>query len=188
MGDDKRKIKDHQGESGSDLPQGKPQKMTEQSLEEKVAELEAQLAEERAKSKEYLEEARRQKAEFENYRKRMIREQTRIIEQASSALVKKLLPVIDDLEKAVEVADGRNDNLSEGIRMVYKNLMNVLKQEGLEEINPKGERFNPEDCEAVMAAISRDQEDETVLEVHQKGYKFKGNLLRAARATVNKCE
>jgi molecular chaperone GrpE len=188
MSDDKRDLKDHQEQAAADPGGSKPSKMTMEGLEERMAELEAKLAEERAKSREYLEEAQRQRAELENYRKRMIREQTRIIEQASSGLVKKLMPVIDNLEKAVEAADGRKDNLAQGVRMVYENLMNVLKQEGLEVIDPKGERFNPENCEAVMAAPCNDEEDETVLEVHQKGYRFKGCLLRPARATVNKSE
>jgi len=65
--------------------------------------------------------------------------------------------------------------------------MALLKQEGLEEINPHGHRFDPEVCEAVMAVVSDDHEDETVVEVHQKGYKYKGSLLRPARATVSKC-
>lgn len=187
MGDDKRDLKDDK-ETAADAGSSEFSHMTKKDLEEKAGEFAAKLEEERQKSGQYLDEAQRQRAELENYRKRMIREQTRIIEQANSSLVKKLLPVIDDMEKAVEAADGRNDNLAKGVRMVYENLMNVLKQEGLEEINPEGEFFNPENCEAVMAMISDNHEDETVLEVHQKGYMFKGNLLRPARATVSKCE
>jgi molecular chaperone GrpE len=183
MGDDERDFKDEQGQAASEP---KPSKLTKDQLAAMAVELEAKLEEERARSREYLSEAQKQRAELENYRKRMIREQTRIIENANAGLIKKLLPVIDDMEKAVEVAKGHKDQVADGIRMVYENLMNVLQQEGLEKIDPKGEHFNPETCEAVMAMVSKEHPDETVLEVHQKGYKFKDQLLRPARATVSK--
>ena len=161
--------------------------LTKKELEEKVLELEARLKEEEKKAGEYLDDAQRQKAELENYRKRMIREQTRIIDQANRSLVARLLPVIDNLEKALASAGDREDPLARGVRMVYEQLMGMLREEGLEEINPHGHPFDPEVCEAVMAVVSDDHEDETVVEVHQKGYKYKGNLLRPARATVSKC-
>jgi molecular chaperone GrpE len=188
MADEKQDLKDKEHQPGSQPETGGSTGLTQEALEKRVAELEAKLSEESVKARDYLEEAQRQRAELENYRKRMMREQTRIIENANAGLLKKLLPVIDDMEKAVETARGHKDKVADGIRMVYENLMNVLKQEGLEVIDPNGERFNPEDCEAVMAQVSSEHPDETVLEVHQKGYKFKGNLLRPARATVSKCE
>jgi molecular chaperone GrpE len=187
MVDDERDLKEQQRQTAPKPAPGKLSKTAKDELAASMGELEAKLDEERAKSREYLDDARRHKAELENYRKRMIREQTRIIEQANCDLIRKLLPVIDDLEKAVQVAEGHEDQVADGIRMVYENLMKVLKQEGLEEIDPKGERFNPEHCEAVMATMSEEHADDTVLEVHQKGYKFRGNLLRPARATVSKC-
>jgi molecular chaperone GrpE len=162
--------------------------MTKKELEELVHELEGRLREEREKAREYLEDAQRQKAELENYRKRIIREQTRLIEQANRSLVSKLLPVVDNLEKAVESAEGSDSRLAEGVRMVYAQLMEVLEKEGLETIDPHGHPFDPELCEAVMAVVSNDHEDDTVVEVHQKGYKYKGSLLRPARATVSKCD
>lgn len=162
--------------------------MTKKELEDSQLELEGKLAEAQAKAKEYLEDAQRQKAELENYRKRMIKEQTRVIDQANRSMVASLLPVIDNLEMAMLSCGDREDGLAKGVRMVYDQLMRILKQEGLEEINPHGHRFDPEVCEAVMAVVSDDHEDETVVEVHQKGYKYKGNLLRPARATVSKCE
>jgi molecular chaperone GrpE len=118
----------------------------------------------------------------------MIREQTRIIDQANRSIITALLPVIDNLEMALASSGDRDDPLAQGLRMVYEQLMALLKQEGLEEINPHGHRFDPEVCEAVMAVVSDDHEDETVVEVHQKGYKYKGNLLRPAKATVSKCD
>lgn len=163
------------------------QHLTKRELADKVAELEAALAEEKKLSAQYLEDAQRLKAELENYRKRMIKEQTRVIEQANSGLMAKLLPVIDNLEKAMQTAGDDDSPLVQGVRMVYGQLMEVLEREGLEVIDPHGHPFDPEVCEAVMAMVSDDHEDETVIEVHQKGYKYKGNLLRPARATVSKC-
>jgi molecular chaperone GrpE len=162
--------------------------MTKKDLEEAVLTLEDKLKDTQAKAGEYLDDAQRQKAELENYRKRMIREQTRIIDQANRSIITALLPVIDNLEMALASSGDRDDPLAQGLRMVYEQLMALLKQEGLEEINPHGHRFDPEVCEAVMAVVSDDHEDETVVEVHQKGYKYKGNLLRPAKATVSKCD
>jgi len=161
--------------------------LTKKELEDKVVELVGRLQESEVKAKEYLDDAQRNRAELENYRKRMLREQTRIIEQANRSFMTALLPVIDNLEMALEACGDRDDRLAQGVRMVYEQMMALLKQEGLEEIDPQGHPFDPEECEAVMAVVSDDHEDETVVEVHQKGYRYKGNLLRPARATVSKC-
>ncbi|MBN2025579.1 MAG: nucleotide exchange factor GrpE [Actinobacteria bacterium] len=161
--------------------------LTKKELEDKVVEMAGRLNEAEVKAKDYLDDAQRNRAELENYRKRMLREQTRIIEQANRSFITALLPVIDNLEMALEACDDRDDRLAQGVRMVYEQMMALLKQEGLEEIDPQGHPFNPEECEAVMAVVSDDHEDETVVEVHQKGYRYKGSLLRPARATVSKC-
>jgi molecular chaperone GrpE len=161
--------------------------LTKKELEDKVVELAGRLKEEETRAKEYLDDAQRNRAELENYRKRMLREQTRIIEQANRSFITALLPVIDNLEMALESCGDRDDGLAQGVRMVYEQMMALLKKEGLEEINPQGHPFDPEECEAVMAVMSDDHEDETVVEVHQKGYRYNGSLLRPARATVSKC-
>lgn len=162
-------------------------RLTKRELEEEIIRLTGELEKARRESREYLEDLQRLKAEFDNYRKRMVREQTRIIEQASRSLVEKLLPVIDNLEKALEAAGAEEGGLAAGVRMVYEQLMDTLEREGLEVIDPHGRRFDPNVCEAMMTVLSDDHEDETVVEVHQKGYRFKGDLLRPARATVSKC-
>jgi molecular chaperone GrpE len=164
------------------------QGLSREQLEEKTLELLAKLQEEEKETAEYKDDLQRKQAELENYRKRMVREQTRIIEQSNRRLIEQLLPVIDNLEKALQSSRASGDQLTQGVRMVYDQLMEVLKGAGLEEINPLGHPFDPEVCEAVMAVVSDDHEDETVVEVHQKGYKYKGNLLRPARATVSKCD
>jgi len=162
--------------------------LSREQLEAKTLELLAKLQEEEKKAGEYKDDLQRKQAELENYRKRMVREQTRIIEQANRRLIEQLLPVIDNLEKALQASQAGGDHLAEGVRMVYEQLMEALKKEGLEEINPLGHPFDPEVCEAVTAVVSDDHDDETVVEVHQKGYRYKGNLMRPARATVSKCD
>ena len=164
------------------------QGLSREQLEDKALELLAKLQEEEKRSGEYKDDLQRKQAELENYRKRMVREQTRIIEQANRRLIEELLPVIDNLEKALQSSQAGGDQLTQGVRMVYDQLMDVLKKEGLEEINPLGHPFDPEVCEAVMAVVSDDHDDETVVEVHQKGYRYKGSLMRPARATVSKCD
>lgn len=182
----------HPGEAEAEDPRERRRRelhrLTKKELEEQMLELEEKLAEAQARAREYLEDAQRQKAELENYRKRMIREQTRIVEQANRNLIAGLLPVIDNLEKALEACSDREDPLAKGVRMVYEQFMDILRKEGLEEINPRGHPFDPAECEAVMTVVSDDHEDETVVEVHQKGYRYKGSLLRPARATVSKCD
>ena len=193
MSEDRREAKEKKtrGPATPDAAEARRRKLhalTKKDLEDAVIDLEARLEEARARADEYLDDAQRQKAELENYRKRMVREQTRIVEHANRAMVAALLPVIDNLELALQAAEGHDDKLAQGVRMVYEQLMELLGREGLEEINPQGHRFDPEVCEAMMAVVSDDHEDETVVEVHQKGYRYKGTLLRPARATVSKCE
>jgi molecular chaperone GrpE len=205
MSEDKSELKDRKGKAagnptGASSSAGQAesedayagrrrelQHLHKKDLEDMVIELEEKLKQSEVKAGEYLDDAQRQKAELENYRKRMIREQTRIIDQANRSLIAGLLPVIDNLEKALASSTGREDRLAQGVRMVYEQLMAFLEKEGLEEIDPQGHPFDPEVCEAVMAVVSDDHEDETVVEVHQKGYKYKGVLLRPAKATVSKC-
>jgi molecular chaperone GrpE len=162
--------------------------LSREQLEDKVLDLLAKLQEKERKAGEFKDDLQRKQAELENYRKRMVREQTRIIDQANRRLIEQLLPVIDNLEKALQSSQASDDKLTEGVRMIYGQLMEVLKKEGLEEINPLGHPFDPEVCEAVMAVVSDNHEDETVVEVHQKGYRYKGNLVRPARASVSKCD
>ncbi len=175
-------------DEGSEKRRRELHHLTKKELEEMIIALEGRLQEAERKAREYLDDAQRQRAELDNYRKRMIREQSRIIETANRSLIADLLPVIDNLEKALQSCEGRDDALARGVAMVHEQLMSILKREGLEEINPHGHPFDPEECEAVMAVVSDDHEDETVVEVHQKGYRYKGSLLRPARATVSKCE
>lgn len=156
------------------------------ALEKDLELLQDKLAQQEKEAAEYLELLKRMKADFDNYRKRVIREQTSLVERASRDLIEKLLPIIDNLERAINSSKGNTDfqTLLSGIEIIYQQLLEVLKKEGLEPINPQAEPFDPECQEAVMSEARDDHQDETVLEVLEKGYRLKGVLLRPAKVKV----
>lgn len=163
----------HQG--ASEAPEG----------EELGTEREIELL--RIEADSHLNDARRIKAEFENYKKRMVREQTALLERASVSLIERLLPVLDSFRLAVIAADRtKNDKeFLRGVELVYGELLDVLKKEGLEEIDAEGKPFDPELHEAVMQ-VEADVPEGHVAEVMRTGYRLKGRVLRAAMVSVSK--
>lgn len=146
-------------------------------------ELESELIK---KNEELTDALLRLKADFENYRKRMIKEQTRILETAEANLISKLLPALDNLERALDNADpNESPGLREGVEMVLGQIMETLQKEGLEVIDPHGEPFDPEHHEAMMVVETEECPEDTVVEVVQKGYRFGGVLLRPAMVKVS---
>ena len=132
---------------------------------------------------EYLDALQRLKAEFENYKKRISRDQAEFVTRASERLVKQLLPVLDDLERALEAAAEHEEaKLEEGVRLVQRSLQDALRREGLAEIETNG-RFDPHVHEALLSQPS-DAEEGSVLEVVQKGYKLGDHVIRPARVVV----
>ena len=126
---------------------------------------------------EYLDALRRLQAEFENYKKRMVRQQTDTLERASQALVEKLLPVLD----AVDLA--RSHGTSEDLEQVAGALLDVLSKEGLERIDPVGQPFDPNEQEAVQHEPG-DGEDPIVATLFRAGWRWKGRVLRPAAVGV----
>jgi molecular chaperone GrpE len=132
---------------------------------------------------EYLDALQRLKAEFDNYRKRAARDQESFAARASEALVKELLPVMDDLERALGAAEQHEEaKLEEGVRLVHQALAAVLKRHGLEEIETNG-RFDPHVHEALLSQPS-EAEEGSVIDVLQKGYRLGDRVLRPARVVV----
>jgi len=153
---------------------------TDSGALEEVDEL-AELTRERD---EYLDALQRLKAEFDNYRKRAAREQGDLIARASERLVKQLLPVVDDLERALEAAASHEAaQLEDGVRLVHRALADALAREGLVEVETSGE-FDPYTQEALLTQPSDDPEG-TVIQVIQKGYKLGDRVLRPARVVVS---
>ncbi len=148
--------------------------------QQEVDELE-QLAKERD---EYLDALQRLKAEFENYKKRVARDQGALVARASERLVKQLLPVLDDLERALVAASEHEEaQLEEGVELVHRALADALAREGLIEVDTDGE-FDPHTQEALLAQPS-DAKEGTVIQVLQKGYKLGDHVLRPARVVVS---
>jgi molecular chaperone GrpE len=138
---------------------------------------------------EYLELARRTKADFENYRKRVARESSEAEARGRAALAAQLLSVVDNLERALAAAEPRNDDgaanhIAEGVRLVYEELSGVLANSGVESYEPTGEQFDPDQHEAVMTRPDGPEHAGKVVEVFQKGYRLNGQILRPARVVV----
>jgi molecular chaperone GrpE len=147
------------------------------------AELEQRLGELERERDEYLNDLQRLVAEFDNYRKRAARDQESLVARAHERLVKELLPVLDDLERAlVAAAEHQEAKLEEGVRLVHRELVDALAREGLVEIATNG-RFDPHVHEALLSQPSEADEG-TVIEVLQKGYQLGGRVLRPARVVV----
>ena len=146
------------------------------TVDERLAALEAERDE-------YLNDLKRVAAEFENYRKRVSRDQESLVARAHERLVKELLPVLDDLERALEAArDSETRSVEEGVRLVHRELKAALDREGLAEIETNGV-FDPHVHEALLSQPS-EAEEGSVLEVLQKGYKLGDRVLRPARVVV----
>ena len=151
--------------------------------EEREVTLEEQVAALEAERDEHLNDLKRVAAEFENYRKRVLRDQESLVARAHERLVKELLPVLDDLERALAAAEEHEEaKLEEGVRLVHRELADALEREGLAEIETTGV-FDPHVHEALLSQPS-DKQEGSVLEVLQKGYKLGDHVLRPARVVV----
>src|SRR5918996_1951617 len=130
---------------------------------------------------EYLDLAQRTQADFENYRKRAAREAAAAGERAKAGLVRELLSVVDNLERALASARDDEQHLAEGVRLVHSELLGALQRVGVEGFDPSGEPFDPERHEALSTRPQEGAESGVVLDVAEKGYTLNGSVLRPAR-------
>jgi len=145
---------------------------------------ESSLAEAETKRDEYLADLQRVAAEFENYRKRAARDQERLVAHAHERLVRELLPVLDDLERALQAAERHEEAaLVDGVKLVEQSLRKALVKEGLTEIETAG-HFDPHVHEAMLAQPGDGAEPGSVLEVVQRGYRIGDKVVRPARVIV----
>jgi molecular chaperone GrpE len=154
--------------------------------EEQVEQVDAvdELEAVRKERDEYLDALQRLKAEFDNYRKRVAREETVLAARASERLVRELVPVLDDLERALEFAAAHEEaRLEEGVSLVHRALADALAKEGLSEISTEG-KFDPHTQEALLSQPS-EAEEGTVIQVLQKGYTLGDRVLRPARVVIS---
>jgi molecular chaperone GrpE len=125
----------------------------------------------------------RLRAEFENFRKRAQRERREFTEFAAREAVRVIVPVLDDFERALK-AESSDKEYAKGMELIYQRLMDTLKKLGLEPIEAEGKKFDPAHHHAVEMEKTDSVEDHTVLYQHQRGYNFKGTLLRPAMVKV----
>ncbi len=129
----------------------------------------------------------RKQAEFDNFRKRNERERQDYIKYAAGELLVEILPVLDNLERAIEApASGTEDRLHEGISIIHRQFIDILQKAGLREVEGLGREFDPHVHEAVGHVETNEHPESEILEVYQKGYFFKDRLLRPALVNVAK--
>jgi molecular chaperone GrpE len=139
-----------------------------------------ELAKERADLQDQL---LRLRAEFENFRKRAQRERGEFTEFATMEAVRAIIPVLDDFERALKT-ESADKEYARGMELIYQRLLEALKKMGLEPIETKGQKFDPTLHHAVETEKTDSVEDHTILYQHQRGYNFKGKLLRPAIVKV----
>ncbi len=147
----------------------------------------ADLEEAREEAARNLEAAQRVQAEFDNFRKRMARDHADAVKRAGERIVSNLLPVVDNLERAIDhvTAGGDQNDLLSGVEMVLGQLLDVLAKEGVEQVDPFGKRFDALKHQAVGQREDLEVPEGTVVEVYQKGYEMHGRTIRPAMVVVS---
>jgi molecular chaperone GrpE len=180
--------RDESGEPSGDEDPGVEREILEekeQTDEQTDSSPEDRVAQAQRERDEFLDLARRAQADFENYRKRAAREAAASGERAKSGLVRELLPVVDNLERALASAQEGEQHLAEGVRLVHSALIAVLERNGVEQFDPRGDRFDPGEHEALSMREQDGAESGVVLDVVEKGYRSNGSILRPARVVVS---
>jgi molecular chaperone GrpE len=178
--------------AGESPPTSAERKETEAELAGREAEQQVErdleeLAETKRERDEYLELAQRTRADFENYRKRVANETSEARARGKAELARELLPVIDNLERALQTdaSASSHEALVRGVELVHKELRDRLESAGVEAFDPTGEPFDPQLHEALSTQPSEDTEAGIVLETVEKGYRLNGQVLRPARVVVS---
>src|SRR5262245_21674722 len=183
-------VEDETSSAGADSDENGAADQVERDLDE--------LAETKRERDEYLELARRTKADFENYRKRVSKETSEALGRGKAELARQLLPALDNLERALAagVGDARardsatrlreHEALVKGVAMVRDELHGRLEAAGVEAFDPTGEKFDPQLHEALSTTPAEDIESGVVVETVEKGYRLNGQVLRAAKVVVSR--
>ena len=158
---------------------------TTQAAEDQVEQDLDELTATKQERDEYLELAQRTKADFENYRKRVAKESAEATARGRAELAKQLLPVVDNLERALEAAGADPSSLTKGVALVHEELRGKLEEAGVESYDPTGEPFDPELHEALSTRPEEGTDAGQVLETVEKGYRLNGQVLRPARVVVS---
>jgi len=165
--------------SGVSADEELPVETVESRLEALTAERDRLLAEKAEADDRLL----RAHAEFDNARRRLERDRFEYLQFASMDLVREILPVLDDFERALKTETADRE-YAKGVELIYQRLSEILRKMGLEPIETAGKRFDPNQHQAVQRVETRDAEDQAILDEFQRGYNFRGKLLRPAMVRV----
>jgi molecular chaperone GrpE len=158
---------------------------TAASPETEIEQLRRKLAEKEEETRGNYDLFLRERAELENFKKRMQREKAEALRFASEPLIRELIPVIDNLERAVECGDGNGKSVVEGVQLVLSSLMQVLERYGVKRVEALGQPFDPRHHQAFAQVESAEHEPNRVVEQHHTGYLLHDRLLRPALVTVS---
>lgn len=168
-------------------------KQPEEKLEEKIITLKEaeylKLKEEADIAREHWERLLRLQADFENTRKRLEREKQDFVKFANEGIISELLNVLDDLERTVELAQEKHEDLPaflKGVEIILAHLYEMLKEYGVKPIDSQGKLFDPHLHEALMQVENKDLPENTVVEELQKGYLLNDRVIRTAKVKVSK--
>jgi molecular chaperone GrpE len=190
MSEEKKRIDEATGdEKAADNEVVEPSLAEEPQAEEsELAKLREQLEAKEKEAQDNHDRFLRQVAELENYKKRTTRERDDAIRFANEVLIREILPILDNLERAIAHAKGggNGEPLVEGVEMVLKGLFDILSRHGVVQISAVGQPFDPGKHEAMAQVESEDHEPNTVVEEHHKGYLLHDRLLRPALVSVSK--
>jgi molecular chaperone GrpE len=184
---DRRRFANLQDEGAPAAEAGDAPILGDETVADDAAGVADDLASAQAEAGQYLDHLRRLQAEFDNYRKRVVKEQTELSELGAMPVARRLLEVLDDFELALMSADDKPDfeRFLKGVELVYAKLLDALKAEGLERIHAEGSPFDPELHEALMQTGDGDGEP-VVADVLRPGYTLKGRVLRPAGVRVER--
>ncbi|MFQ5840845.1 MAG: nucleotide exchange factor GrpE [Thermodesulfobacteriota bacterium] len=165
--------------------EGKQPRRRKSRRDEEIEMLKAQVEEKAKLAGEHYDRFLRVQAELENYKKRVEREKSSLVKYGNEELIKEILPVIDNLERAINHPSGENsDGLKEGVKITLNQLLQVLEKFGVTPVPSVGEPFDPSKHEAMMQVESTDHEPNTVVTELQKGYFLNDRLIRPAMVSV----
>jgi molecular chaperone GrpE len=172
-------------EDGGQKTEPKPASAISPVLPDEATKLQKQIEDLRKEKDDIFAKLQRVAADYDNYQKRSAKQITDSVAYEKDKIIKVLLPVLDDFERAIMHAENV-DSVVEGVKLVYEHLKGVLRSQGVEQIETAGQHFDPSVHEAIAQQSDESKEDGMILEELQKGYKLNGRVIRASRVVVNK--
>jgi len=158
--------------------------------EETIIRMQQELEEAKSQSEAATDMMLRLAAELDNYKKRTVKERESLVKYAAENIIRELLPVLDNFERAIESANESRDfdSFHEGVKMIFSQMYSVLEKEGVRKIEAIGKAFDPTYHEAIMQMTSNEYPENTIIEEHQKGYILHDRVIRPSMVVVSRRE